>query len=44
MQRTVDVPAAWVRVIEALVILSVLAIERGARRAPRLAASGAGAA
>ena len=30
MQRTVGVPAAWVRVVEALVILSVLALERGA--------------
>ena len=34
MQRMVGVPSAWVRVVEALVILSVLAIERGARRLP----------
>jgi simple sugar transport system permease protein len=34
MQRQVGIPAAWVRVVEALVILSVLAIERGARRLP----------
>jgi ABC-type uncharacterized transport system permease subunit len=38
MQREVGVPAAWVRVVEALVILSVLAIERAARRAPARAA------
>lgn len=32
MQRLVGVPAAWVRAVEALVILSVLALDRGVRR------------
>jgi simple sugar transport system permease protein len=32
MQRDAGIPAAWVSGIEALVILSVLAVERGARR------------
>ena len=43
MQRTIGVPVAWVRVVEALVILSVLAIERAARRASaaRVAETGA---
>jgi simple sugar transport system permease protein len=33
MQREAGIPAAWVRGIEALVILSVLAVDRGVRRA-----------
>jgi general nucleoside transport system permease protein len=33
MQRVAGVPAAWVRAVEALVILSVLALDRGLRRA-----------
>jgi hypothetical protein len=32
MQRMAGVPAAWVRGVEALVILSVLALDRGVRR------------
>jgi simple sugar transport system permease protein len=32
MQRMASVPAAWVRGVEALVILSVIAVERGVRR------------
>lgn len=32
MQRFAGVPAAWVGGVEALVILSVLAVERGVRR------------
>jgi ABC-type uncharacterized transport system permease subunit len=33
MQRTAGIPAAWVRAVEALLILSVLGVERGLRRA-----------
>src|SRR6185436_12046241 len=32
MQRMASVPAAWVRAVEALVILCVLALDRGLRR------------
>jgi simple sugar transport system permease protein len=32
MQRSAGVPAAWVNAIQALVILSVLAVDRGVRR------------
>jgi simple sugar transport system permease protein len=42
MQRSVGVPAAWVRLVEALVILSVLAIGRAARHGPARTAEPAG--
>jgi simple sugar transport system permease protein len=41
MQRTAGIPAAWVRAVEALLILSVLGVERALRRAREsLGASG----
>ncbi|MDH3271085.1 MAG: ABC transporter permease [Gemmatimonadota bacterium] len=41
MQRDAGIPAAWVGVVEALVILAVLAIDRIRRRAGALRAAGA---
>jgi simple sugar transport system permease protein len=37
MQRTAGVPAAWVSAVEALAILSLLALDRGVRRSLRAA-------
>lgn len=42
MQRAAGVPAAWVSAMEALAILSVLAVDRSVRRSLRGAGSGAG--
>ena len=44
MQRVAGVPAAWVGGVEALVILSVLAVDRTLRRLPALAPGGGRAA
>ncbi len=38
MQRVAGVPAAWVNVVEALAILSLLALDRGVRRSLRASA------
>lgn len=40
MQRFAGVPAAWVGGVEALVILSVLAVDQGVRRLGRAARDG----
>jgi simple sugar transport system permease protein len=40
MQRVAAIPAAWVRGVEALVILSVIAVERAYRRVERGAGAG----